>query len=870
MAQCRPRFLVVLAATRKLHAGERVIVPAGQSTTIRGAYLIVTAVFTRVRVCVLLAGVAAGLFLLGAPAPALALNPIQVENAQPGDTAWQAALQDPVGGYAGYPWQSQAHSPIEGYADATGVPAGRTIRFAVSTTPAAHYRVEISRLGWYGGSGGRRITCLEGTALDPGCTHDEPGTNQPMPPAPDPVTGEVSAGWSMTDTLTVPANWTSGYYLAVFRLTTGPDAGETGFTPFIVEAPPGDHSAILVQVPTNTWNAYNTWGGEGIYTKPEAVKASFDRPYAHRLLFAWEYPLVRFLEHGGWDVSYTTDDAVDADPSILLGHALDMSAGHDEYWTSGMRTGWETARDTGVNLAFMGADDANWQVRYEDDRRTMVAYKYLTDPVTDPSLTTTMFRFLNPPRPECELMGVEFQGTVVPGSYLPYTGDPEITTDPWFAGTGLTSGSVLAGLGGYEVDAVTPGCHVPPVTPLLSYSGPAAQSNFGGAPTQADAARYTACSGAEVFAAGSLQFSWGLDAFRDPQYASAPAPQSPALQEAMTRALADLTVSHVPRPGPPAICVPAAGFRDGAAAPAVGEPITFASTSSDAYGVISAQDWTIGGDGGSATGAGTSFARTFARPGTAELSLRVVDSSGAAATIAQTVRICACPAPPPPGSGWPTGSGRGGPCALMGIGSVKRLGSRYWFEPGRSATRFTVAVDRLTNSAGVIRTAHGWPRTASAAVELPAARTVPIRIVIAAEIGGRTLRQEFLLPARRGRLGPRLRALTTVTCDGTSGDVVSAVFGGTHSRPLRVALTGAGWLTVTLSGPGTRPLVRHVKAVFGRQSVLTWPSKRLPAGTYTIEVRAPRSWLPRPFTLSAVRVGPVVKRPRTARIKLPT
>lgn len=826
--------------------------------------------FSRLRVCALLAGVAAGLLLLGAPAPALALNPTLAENAQPGDTAWQAALQDPVGGDASYPWQSNARSPIEGYADATGVAAGGTIRFAVSTNPAAHYRIEISRLGWYGGSGGRRITCLEGTALDRNCAHDEPGTNQPAPPAPDPVTGEVSAGWSMTDSLTVPADWTSGYYLAVFQLTTGPDAGETGFAPFIVEAPPGDHSAILVQVPTNTWNAYNTWGGEGIYTKPEAVKASFDRPYAHRLLFAWEYPLVRFLERGGWDVSYTTDDAVDGDPSILLGHALDMSAGHDEYWTSRMRTGWEAARDAGVNLAFMGADDANWQVRYEDDRRTMVAYKYLTDPVTDPTLTTTMFRLLNPPRPECELMGVEFQGTVVPGNYLPYTADPAVASDPWFAGTGLTAGSVLPGLGGYEVDAVAPGCHVPPVTPLLSYSGPAVQGNVGAAPTpaDADAARYTACSGAEVFAAGSLQFSWGLDAFRDPQYANAPVPESPALQEALTRALHDLTVSHVPRPGPPDICVPAARFSDGVGPPAVGEPITFASTSRDAYGVISAQDWTISGDGGSASATGASLERTFARPGTAELSLRVLDASGAAATTAQTVRICDCPAPPPTGGGWPAGSRLGGPCALVRIGSLKLVGSRYWFEPGRSVTQFTITADPLTNSAGAIRTALGRPRLAQTAVELPTAGRVPVRIVIAADIGGRTLHQDYLLPARRrGGLAPPPRALTTVTCDGTSGNVLDAAFGAASSTPLRVALTGAGRLTVTVSGPGMRPLVRHVNAVFGRQFVLTWPSSGLPVGSYAVRVQAPRSSLPQPFTLGAVRVGPPsgAKHPATRR-----
>jgi hypothetical protein len=793
-----------------------------------------------------LIGAAVGLFGLGAAAPALALNPIQAENAHPGDSYWQAALQDPV---AGIP-------AIQGYANATGVAPGGTVSFAVSTSPAARYRVEISRLGWYGGSGGRRLTCLEGTKLDPGCQNDEPGVAGPAPPAPDPVTGEVQAGWSMTDTLTVPANWTSGYYLALFRLTSGPAKGQTGFTPFIVEAPPGDHAAILVQVPTNTWDAYNTWGGEGIYTKPEAVKASFNRPYSHRLLFSWEYPLVRFLERGGWDVSYTTDDAVDAAPSSLLGHALDMSAGHDEYWTSGMRNAWEAARDAGVNLAFMGADDANWQVRYEDNRRTMVAYKYLTDPVTDPTLTTTMFRFLNPPRPECELMGVEFQGTVVPGSYLPYTADAAVATDPWFAGTGLTAGSVLPGLGGYEVDSITPGCHLPRVTPLLSYSGPPVKSNFNGAPTEADAARYTACSGAEVFAAGSLQFSWGLDSFRDPNYANAPAPASPALEQAMTQALADLTVSHVPVPGPPHVCVPSPAFSDGSAPPVVGAPVTFVSTSDDPYGVIAGQAWTLISDGGTATADGPSFTRTFIRPGLVQVGLRVTDSSGAAAAVTRMVRICDCPAPPPSGGGWPAGAELGGPCGLTRIGSVSHVDSRYWFTPNAAVTGYTVTSRGLVSSTGAIHSAPGASRIAAAASVLPAARRAPVEITIAAQIAGRTLSQEFLLPAqRREQPARRLRPLTNVTCDGTSADVLTPAFGGAHAAPLRVVVTGAGPLTAALTGPGVGPVVRRVNAVFGRPVALTWSSRRLPTGVYAVRVQSPGSWLPQPFTLSAVRVA---------------
>ena len=156
-----------------------------------------------------------GLLGLAAPRAALAANPIQVENALPGDSYWTAATQDPV----------SANPAIDGYAGATSVRPGGTITFQVSTNPVARYRIEVSRLGWYAGSGGRRIACLVGSQLDPACSLSHLGVQQPSAPAPDPNTGEIRAGWSTTDTLTVPSGWTSGYYLAVFRLTSGPSAG---------------------------------------------------------------------------------------------------------------------------------------------------------------------------------------------------------------------------------------------------------------------------------------------------------------------------------------------------------------------------------------------------------------------------------------------------------------------------------------------------------------------------------------------------------------------------------------------------------------------------------------------------------------------
>ena len=780
---------------------------------------------------------------LAAPA-APAASAVQAENAKPGDSYWTVATQDPV----------SPNPPVEGYASATSVRPGGTLSFQVRTNPAARYRIEISRLGWYGGSGGRRITCLVGSTLEKSCSLDEAGIQQPSAPPPDPVTGEIRAGWSVTDTLKVPADWVTGYYLAVFRLTSGPSKGQTGFTPFIVQAPVGDRAAILVQVPTNTWQAYNTWGGRDLYTTPPAVKVSFDRPYAHRLLFSWEYPLIRFLERGRWDVSYATDDDVDADPSILLDHALDMTAGHSEYWTKAMRDGWEAARAAGVNLAFMGANTGFWQVRYEDGGRTMVGYKYASDPELDPTLKTTQFRWLAPARPECELEGVQFQGAI-DHAYLDYAVDPAAATDPWFAGTGLGTGSVLPGIVGYELDAITSGCHVPPVTPLLSYSAPPVTSN--GPPLRADAVRYTACSGAEVFSSGSMQFAWGLDSWRDPSYADAP-PASAGLQQAMTRALADLTQSHVPVPGPPQICIPTASFTASVPQAVVGQPVVFTSTATDQYGQIASEAWDLTGSGRFADAAGATATQTFGSPGLVRVGVRVTDSSGASAATVQALPVCVCPAPGQPEvTGWPPGARNADACQQIAIGGVQLVRGHLWFEPAAGVGAYSIRtywIERSASGVHLVRSAT-YP-TAHLAMRLWVRKPRwPILIVVTSRSRSRWLHQQFLLPYRRGGRLTAPGLLTATGCDGTSGRILSTWFGGPRTLPLRVSVIGRGPLTVSLARAGGRTLYRRrVNVRLGAANV-SFNARRLRPGVYNIAVYSPHP-LPGagPLVLTALRL----------------
>src|SRR5438034_11290074 len=92
-------------------------------------------------------------------------NPIVAENALAGTSAWHGASSTP--------------QAIEGYVSEVSAAPGDTIHFHISTRPAARYRIELYRLGWYGGRGGRLVACL------PSCNRDTNSGMQALPPQPN-------------------------------------------------------------------------------------------------------------------------------------------------------------------------------------------------------------------------------------------------------------------------------------------------------------------------------------------------------------------------------------------------------------------------------------------------------------------------------------------------------------------------------------------------------------------------------------------------------------------------------------------------------------------------------------------------------------
>jgi hypothetical protein len=428
----------------------------------------------------------------------VALNPVQAENARRGTVDWWAA--------------PNTDSAVAVYASATDARPGDVVDLHVSTSPAAPYRVLVYRLGWYDGAGARFVECI-------GCDRPRAGSPQPVPPwGPD---GYIDAGWPVTDELAVGGDWVSGYYLVRAQLTGGPDAGQSASTYVIVRRP---HSTadILVQVPVNTWEAYNAWGGKSLYSFSSAegrraIRVSFDRPYAWWLPggqgpLGWELPLVAFLEREGYDVSYQSDVYTDAHPRTLLHHKLDIVIGHDEYWTKTMRDAWEAARAAGVDLAFMGANAAYWQVQLQDGGRTVYTWKSMYDPEPNPSLKTAMFRELVPPRYECALIGIQHQGVGLQWPPGDYTVEPTAFSTPWMRGTGFKAGDVLPGIVSTESDTI-PGDQTAASSCGNALTVILHREHGGDKDGNADATVYRAPSGAYVFASGSHQFSWGLTDF---------------------------------------------------------------------------------------------------------------------------------------------------------------------------------------------------------------------------------------------------------------------------------------------------------------------------------------------------------------------
>jgi len=519
---------------------------------------------------VVLAGIMSGLSLFASKTsigdlqtPVTSENPIVLENAHLGTVGWEI----PAG--------EESSGQIQAYASATSVLPGQQLTFYVSTqNEGTAYSIDIYRLGWYDGLGGRLMTSLPYQIGHAQGYYDS--ANHLLLNCKschvDPKTGLVEANWRPSYTLAVPPDWTTGIYLAKFI-----DAnGKQTYAPFDVRG--NSHSLYVAVTPDTTYAADNDWGGYSIYqissgsnvqldkTKnlPRGVKVSFDRPYTvddgSSQVLVFEADAIHWLERQGYDLSYISDVDLHETPAQLLDHRAYLSLGHDEYWTKEMRDGVEHARDRGVGLAFLGADAGSWQMRFEPDSagtpdRTIVCYKVQTankDLALDPrygrdnTRLTTQWRDPALARPENALIGIMFSDLTHQQRGFPWMVSP-LANLSLLDGTGLLPGQPYGcGLVGYEWDRVFANGATPRGLQVLGASHTVSDTKR---PDTSNTTYYIAPSGAMVFATGSIYWTLALDNYRF-QTGESCAGQSlmvPGMQKLMAHVMDALVVHHPAR-----------------------------------------------------------------------------------------------------------------------------------------------------------------------------------------------------------------------------------------------------------------------------------------------------------------------------------
>jgi hypothetical protein len=377
-----------------------------------------------------------------------------------------------------------ARDTVTGYCWPQSVRHGDFVELHMSSSGARPVRVEIARVG------GRREVVFTRASVATG-DHERPKT-----------ASSTGCEWPAALAVEIDSTWRSGYYEVIMEIDVD-DKVRRDYAFFVVR--PGPQERIVVALSTNTWHAYNDFGGTNLYNG--GTQVALQRPmspgYLHKPLGKgrrvtgtgapdpqnaahvgyiqlnhlsgwagsagwpdWEQPFIAWAEREGFEIGVCTNADLEEHPEVLENASLYLSVGHDEYWSKGMRDTVEDFIARGGNAAFFSGNTAMWQVRMEgSDHDVMVGYKgfFKDDPFMGTpreSEVTTIWSDIILGRPENTMTGVTFTrggyhriGRNVTSGLGGYTVH---RAGHWiFDGTGLGYGDVLgsnATVVGYECD----------------------------------------------------------------------------------------------------------------------------------------------------------------------------------------------------------------------------------------------------------------------------------------------------------------------------------------------------------------------------------------------------------------------------------
>lgn len=230
---------------------------------------------------------------------------------------------------------------IEAYTDRISYPLGDRVSLKVHS-PQSPFSLEVIRFG------AKDNTVLKKRGVE--------GNSQAIPPR----AYRLGAGWNESTSFEVGKNWKGGLYGA--KVCDGSGCFTSTFT---VRGKSKTPIALIAS--TNTWQAYNSWGGGSFYEsrhrdclgrmieaqisdqRPNPVASPYygDRETGLQHLTFGELFLIRALEKMEYPYELYSDRDLDEHPEILRDHALVILNVHSEYWTDRARDGFADYMNNG-------------------------------------------------------------------------------------------------------------------------------------------------------------------------------------------------------------------------------------------------------------------------------------------------------------------------------------------------------------------------------------------------------------------------------------------------------------------------------------------------------------------------------------------
>lgn len=337
-------------------------------------------------------------------------------------------------------WTVEATAALQGYPITRSVRQGESAQLAVSSS--VKHTMSVVRVG----TASAPVTVLGPTA-----------GQVLMQTLPVGFLGS-GCGWQATHTIPVGVDWSPGLYAA--RLT-GPN-GLVRDIPFLVKpAAATPRRPVAVILPTNTYNAYNNWGGHSNYCGDLSgqVQLSFDRPSRQTNIVSTgvrdhtlysDVLLLRWFAAQGVDVDVYDDVDVHTDPALIKGYRAVVLGSHPEYWTETGRQSLVDYVAGGGRLICTGGNALYARVRYDEATHSLGFRRPdgVQDTYSDLGLPASL------------VLGVNFQAASM-NTYAPFVvkASPQHPVlGPLLAGTGLVTGSIIGATGyngpasGWELD----------------------------------------------------------------------------------------------------------------------------------------------------------------------------------------------------------------------------------------------------------------------------------------------------------------------------------------------------------------------------------------------------------------------------------